>query len=115
MAEITDLTLMEAAGALRAGELSPEELTRGCFGRIQALDGPVPAFLHVADDLALEQAQAADRRLAAWRRAGTEPPSLLAGIPLAVKDVLCLQGAPATCGSRLLEGFRPPHTPTSRQ
>jgi aspartyl-tRNA(Asn)/glutamyl-tRNA(Gln) amidotransferase subunit A len=107
--------LVEAAGALRAGELSSEELTRACLNRIQALDGQVHAFLHVAEELALEQAQAADRRLAAWRRAGTEPPSLLAGIPLAVKDVLCLQGAPATCGSRILEGFRPPYTATSVQ
>jgi len=106
---------VEAAGALRAGELSSEELTRACLGRIQALDGQVHAFLHVAEQLALKQAQAADRRLAAWRRTGTEPPSLLAGIPLAVKDVLCLQGAPATCGSRILEGFRPPYTATSVQ
>jgi len=109
------MEVMEAAGALRAGELSSEELTRACLSRIQALDGQVHAFLHVSDDLALEQALAADRRLAAWRRAGTEPPSLLAGIPLAVKDVLCLQGAPATCGSRILEGFRPPYTATSVQ
>ena len=104
---------MEAAGALRAGELSSEELTRACLNRIQALDGQVHAFLHVAEELALEQAQAADRRLAAWRRTAADPPSLLAGIPLAVKDVLCLQGAPATCGSRILEGFRPPYTATS--
>jgi aspartyl-tRNA(Asn)/glutamyl-tRNA(Gln) amidotransferase subunit A len=104
---------VEAAGALRAGELSSEDLTRACLNRIQALDGQVHAFLHVAEELALEQAQAADRRLAAWRRAAAEPPSLLAGIPLAVKDVLCLQGAPATCGSRILEGFRPPYTATS--
>ena len=115
MAEITDLSLVEAAGALRAGELSSEELTRACLNRIQALDGRVHAFLHVAEELALEQAQAADRRLAAWRRAAAEPLSLLAGIPLAVKDVLCLQGAPATCGSRILEGFRPPYTATSVQ
>jgi len=104
---------VEAAGALRAGELSSEDLTRACLNRIQALDGQVHAFLHVAEELALEQAQAADRRLAAWRRAAAEPPSLLTGIPLAVKDVLCLQGAPATCGSRILEGFRPPYTATS--
>jgi len=104
---------VEAAGALRAGELSSEELTRACLNRIQALDGQVHAFLHVAEELALEQAQAADRRLAAWRRTAADPPSLLAGIPLAVKDVLCLQGAPATCGSRILEGFRPPYTATS--
>jgi aspartyl-tRNA(Asn)/glutamyl-tRNA(Gln) amidotransferase subunit A len=107
--------LVEAAGALRAGELSSEELTRACLNRIQALDGQVHAFLHVAEELALEQAQAADRRLAAWRRTAADPPSLLAGIPLAVKDVLCLQGAPATCGSRILEGFRPPYTATSVQ
>jgi len=106
---------VEAAGALRAGELSSEELTRACLNRIQALDGQVHAFLHVAEELALEQAQAADRRLAAWRRTAADPPSLLAGIPLAVKDVLCLQGAPATCGSRILEGFRPPYTATSVQ
>src|SRR3989304_1160391 len=74
MAEITDLTLMEAAGALRAGELSSEELTRACLSRIQALDGQVHAFLHVADDLALEQAPAADRRLAAWRQASPGAP-----------------------------------------
>jgi aspartyl-tRNA(Asn)/glutamyl-tRNA(Gln) amidotransferase subunit A len=107
--------LVEAAGALRAGEVSSEELTRACLNRIQALDGQVHAFLHVAEELALEQAQAADRRLAAWRRTAADPPSLLAGIPLAVKDVLCLQGAPATCGSRILEGFRPPYTATSVQ
>jgi len=113
MAEITRLTLLEAAGALRAGELSSEQLTRACLSRIAEADGRVHAFLHVAEDLALEQARAADRRLAEWRRRGGEQPSPLAGIPLAVKDVLCLQGVPATCGSRILEGFRPPYTATS--
>src|SRR3972149_11401981 len=113
LAEITELSLVEAACAQRAGELSSEELTRACLNRIQALDGQVHAFLHVAEELALGQAQAADRRLAAWRRTAADPPSLLAGLPLAVQDVLCLQGAPATCGSRILEGFRPPYTATS--
>jgi aspartyl-tRNA(Asn)/glutamyl-tRNA(Gln) amidotransferase subunit A len=115
MAEVTHLTLLEAAGALRAGELSSEELTRACLDRIAVADGRVHAFLHVAEDLALEQARAADRRLGEWRERGGDPPSPLTGIPLAVKDVLCLQGAPATCGSRILEGFRPPYTATSVQ
>jgi aspartyl-tRNA(Asn)/glutamyl-tRNA(Gln) amidotransferase subunit A len=113
MAEITDLTLMEAAGALRAGELSSEELTRACLGRIRALDPRVHAFLHVAEELALDQARAADMQLSDWRQTGGEPPALLTGIPLAVKDVLCLQGVPATCGSRILEGYRPPYHATS--
>jgi aspartyl-tRNA(Asn)/glutamyl-tRNA(Gln) amidotransferase subunit A len=73
----------------------------------------VHAFLHVAEDLALGQARAADGQLSAWRRAGGEPPAVLTGIPLAVKDVLCLQGIPATCGSRILEGYRPPYHATS--
>jgi aspartyl-tRNA(Asn)/glutamyl-tRNA(Gln) amidotransferase subunit A len=113
MADITDLTLLEAAGALRAGELSSQELTQACLSRIRALDPQVHAFLHVAEDLALGQARAADGQLSAWRRAGGEPPAVLTGIPLAVKDVLCLQGIPATCGSRILEGYRPPYHATS--
>jgi aspartyl-tRNA(Asn)/glutamyl-tRNA(Gln) amidotransferase subunit A len=115
MAELTDLTLLEAAGALRAGELSSEELTRACLERIGGLDPQVHAFLHVAEDLALEQARAADARLAAFRRQGGSPPPLVSGIPLAIKDVLCLQGMPATCGSRILQGFRPPYTATGVQ
>lgn len=115
MAALTDLTLWEAAGALRAGEISSAELTRAYLERIAALHDRVHAFLHVSQDAALRQAQAADRRLAAWRDTGGEPPPLVAGIPLAVKDVLCLEGAPATCGSRILEGFYPPYTATSVQ
>src|SRR3972149_670772 len=89
MPEITDLTLMEAAGALRAGGLSSEGLARACLSRIQALDGQVHAFLHVAEELALEQAQAADRRLAAWRRAAAGPPPPLAGRPLRPPASFC--------------------------
>src|SRR3970040_406718 len=110
MANLTDLTLLEAAAALRAGELSSVELTRACLDRIRALDSAVHAFLAVTDDLALAQAQTADD----WLRQnpGRSAP-LVHGIPLAVKDVLCVEGAPATAGSRILEGFRPPYTATS--
>src|SRR3989304_681550 len=59
-------------------------------------------------------AAAADRRLAEARRTGLPAPAVL-GIPIVVKDVLCVQGLPATAGSRILEGFRPPFTATAVQ
>ncbi len=115
MADPTELSLLEAAGALRAGEITSRELTQACLDRIQSLDAEVHAFLHVSRELALAQADAADRRLREARKDSEDVPSLLSGIPIAVKDVLCLEGAPATCGSRILEGFYPPYTATSVQ
>ncbi|MCH8875383.1 MAG: Asp-tRNA(Asn)/Glu-tRNA(Gln) amidotransferase subunit GatA [Chloroflexi bacterium] len=110
MAELTDLSMLEAASALRAGDVSSTELTRACLDRIRAIDGDVHAFLTVTDDLALAQAEAADRKFKT--RPGEELPLVL-GIPVAVKDVLCVEGVPTTCGSRILEGYRPPYSATS--
>ncbi len=110
MAALTDLSLLEAAGALRAGEVSSVELTTACLDRIRAVDSRVHAFLTVTDELALAQARTADERLG---RRTDELFPLVHGIPFAVKDVLCVEGAPATAGSKILEGFRPPYTATS--
>ncbi|MFQ5932801.1 MAG: amidase family protein, partial [Nitrospiraceae bacterium] len=110
MAVLTDLSLLEAADALRAGKVSSTELTRACLDRIQAVDGEVRAFLTVTEDLALAQAEAADQQLATRP---DEPLPLVHGIPIAVKDVLCVEGVPTTCGSKILEDFRPPYTATS--
>jgi aspartyl-tRNA(Asn)/glutamyl-tRNA(Gln) amidotransferase subunit A len=115
MADLTNLTLLESAAALRRGESSSVDLTRAFLDRIGSLDGKLNTFLTVTPDLALQRAEAADRRLAGWRRsspAGSDLPLAL-GIPVAIKDVLCLEGVPATAGSRILEGFRPPYTATS--
>jgi aspartyl-tRNA(Asn)/glutamyl-tRNA(Gln) amidotransferase subunit A len=110
MTELTDLTLHEAASALRAGDVSSSELTRACLDRIQSLDDQVRAFLTVTEDLALEQAKAADQQFGD-RSAESLP--LVLGIPVAIKDVLCVEGVPTTCGSKILEGFRPPYSATS--
>lgn len=115
MTDLTDLSLLEAAAALRAGAVSSQELTRACLDRIDNLDSAVHAFLVITPDLAKRQAAEADTRLTAWRREGGDPPSLALGIPVGVKDVLCLEGVPTTCGSKILEGFRPPYTATSVQ
>jgi aspartyl-tRNA(Asn)/glutamyl-tRNA(Gln) amidotransferase subunit A len=115
---LTDLTLSQAAAALRTGETSSRALTEACLDRIQALDpgaAGLHAFLSVAADEALGRADEADARLAAWRRGQGPEPHPLAGVPLAIKDVLCQRGAPTTAGSRILAGFRPPYTATAVQ
>jgi aspartyl-tRNA(Asn)/glutamyl-tRNA(Gln) amidotransferase subunit A len=112
---LTDLSLQQATALLRAGQVSSVELTQACLVRIEALDPDLHAFLAVTLELALAAARAADARLAAWRRDPASPLQPLTGIPLAVKDVLCWRGVPATAGSRILEGFLPPYTATAVQ
>jgi aspartyl-tRNA(Asn)/glutamyl-tRNA(Gln) amidotransferase subunit A len=113
MNDLVSLSLLEAADALRKGNVSARDLTDACLDRIAALDDAVHAFLAVTPDLAQKQADAADRRLIAWRRDQDEDIPPLLGIPIAVKDVLCVEGVSTTCGSKILEGFRPPYSATS--
>jgi aspartyl-tRNA(Asn)/glutamyl-tRNA(Gln) amidotransferase subunit A len=114
---LTDLTLHEAAALLREGSTSSLELTEACLARIGQLDPGLRAFLTLCPDLARAAARDADTRIAAWRRDGGQQDVLdpLAGIPLALKDVLCLQGTRTTAGSRILEDFVAPYTATAVQ
>jgi aspartyl-tRNA(Asn)/glutamyl-tRNA(Gln) amidotransferase subunit A len=112
MAELTTFSLAQAAAALRRGEFSSRELTQAYLQRVQRFDPLLHAFLAHTPELALAQADQADRRLAEARKSqGDSLPPLL-GIPLAVKDVLCVAGVPCTCGSRILERFIPPYHAT---
>jgi aspartyl-tRNA(Asn)/glutamyl-tRNA(Gln) amidotransferase subunit A len=97
---------------LRRGEFSSRELTQAYLERIQRLDPHLHAFLAHTPELALAQADQADRRLAGARKSPGDALPPLLGIPLAVKDVLCVAGVPCTCGSRILEGFIPPYHAT---
>src|SRR5215211_6814753 len=100
--ELTDLTVVQALGRMRAGEISSEELTRAYLERIERLDrGLIQAYVTVTPELALEQAQAADER----RRAGDEAPLL--GVPMALKDLALTRGVRTTCSSKMLEEFIP--------
>jgi aspartyl-tRNA(Asn)/glutamyl-tRNA(Gln) amidotransferase subunit A len=89
---------------LEGGVLSSHELTRAYLDAIEARDGTIRAFLHVDGERALDQARRVDAKRARGEAVGS-----LAGVPVALKDVLCTSGTPTTCGSRMLEGFLPPY------
>jgi aspartyl-tRNA(Asn)/glutamyl-tRNA(Gln) amidotransferase subunit A len=103
------MTISELRHLLDDRELSAQELLGLHLERIDAADADVKAFLRLTTASAAEQAQAADRAL----RDGSAGP--LAGIPMAVKDVLCVKGVETTAGSQILKGFKPPYTGTAVQ
>ena len=100
-------TAAEMADALAKGETTSVALTQAHLDRISAVDGQVKAFLHVDSEGALSQAQDVDAR-----RAKGEKLSAIAGVPLALKDVLAQKGVPTTAGSKILQGWRPPYDST---
>jgi len=107
---VTDLTRLPAAtlaGLLASGDVSSVEATRAHLDRIDAVDADVHAFLHVAGDKALATAEAIDARRAAGDALGP-----LAGVPVAIKDVLATVDMPSTSGSKILEGYLPPYDAT---
>ncbi|CAN5146121.1 Asp-tRNA(Asn)/Glu-tRNA(Gln) amidotransferase subunit GatA [soil metagenome] len=103
---LIQLTASELASKLAAGEVSSVEVTRANLDRIAAVDGDIHAFLHISAD-ALDTAAAVDAK-----RARNEKLSPLAGVPIAIKDVLCTIDMPSTAGSRILEGWVPPYDAT---
>ncbi len=107
MSELIRRTATELAAVIASGEVSAVEVTRAHLDRIGAVDQAVHAFLHVDGDRALAAAAEVDRRRVAGEALGP-----LAGVPLGLKDVLTQSGAPTTCGSKILEGWRPPYDAT---
>jgi aspartyl-tRNA(Asn)/glutamyl-tRNA(Gln) amidotransferase subunit A len=113
MSDLTDLTLLESIQALRKGEVSSRQLVQASLDQIQHLDPLINAFITLAPENALEKAIQADRLWAEWRHDNSLPLPALLGTPIAIKDVLCVRGLPCTCGSRILENYRPPFNATT--
>jgi len=101
---ILGATTGELLARLDRGDVSAVEVTTAYLDQIASLDDRVGAFLHVEREGALQQAASVDSR-----RKNKEPLGPLAGIPVAVKDVLCTKDQPTTCASKMLAGFRPPY------
>ncbi len=104
---LIDRTATSLLADLTACRISSVELTQAYLDQIAHHDGSVRAFLRVRPDEALARAREIDQRRLTGRPLGR-----LAGLPVAVKDVLCTQGEPTTCGSKMLQNFRPPYDAT---
>ena len=107
MSELTRRSASELADLVASGEASAVEVAQAHLDRITAVDGDLHAFLHVDADGALAAAKAVDER-----RAAGEALSPLAGVPLAMKDVVVTHGLPTTAGSKILDGWVPPYDAT---
>ena len=104
---VHDLTAMELRGRIAAGQVSSVEATRAILDRIDRLNPIVGAYLSVFPERALDAAQEVDRKIAAG-----QPVGALAGVPIAIKDVLCTTFGTTTCGSRILQDFHSPYDAT---
>ena len=101
------LTAHELHDKLKAREITAVELTESVYERIEAVEPHVKGYLTLTKDIALEQANAAD---AGFQNGDNMSP--LAGIPIAIKDVICTKGVRTTCASKILSNFVPPYDAT---
>jgi len=107
MSDLIRKDASELAGLVSSGEVSAVEVAQAHLDRIAAVDGAVHAFLHVDTEGALASAAAVDAKVKAGEKL-----SVLAGVPLGLKDILATNGLPTTCGSRVLDGWIPPYDAT---
>src|SRR5262245_13062300 len=97
-------TAVEILHALDRGEATAEAVTTAFLDAIRKREPKVQAFLHVDEQGTLAQARDIDAK-----RKRRDPLGPLAGVPVAIKDVLCTRGQPTTCGSKILQQFVPPY------
>ena len=106
--DLEGLTIDAARAAIASGEATATALAEAHYARIAQVDGPINSFLALSRERAMAQAAKIDQMAAK----GDSLPAL-AGVPVGIKDVLAMQGAPATAGSLILKGYRPPYDATA--
>ncbi len=106
--QLCDHSATELAKMLRKGEVSSREITESVLQRIDDKEDAIHAFITVTPEIALRQADLADKKFRENKRT-----SLLNGIPIAIKDNMCTQGIATTCGSKILGNYIPPYDATA--
>ena len=104
---LNEFTAHELSTRMRTGEITAKEITAAVLEKIEATEPEINAFISVTPEQALTRAEEVDERRAAGEKLGP-----LAGIPLAIKDIICIEGGRTTCGSRILENFVAPYDAT---
>lgn len=105
--KITRMTLLELSDAMQRGDLTSREVTQAYLDRIHQVEGKVQAYISLNEEEALRQADECDKK----RQQG-EKVSPLCGIPVAVKDNICVKGGKTTCASKMLADFVSPYSAT---
>jgi len=106
--ELESLTIDGAKAAVASGEVTATALAEAHYTRIAVEDVAINSFLALSRERAMAQAAKIDGLVAKG-----EPLPVLAGVPVGIKDVLAMQGAPATAGSLILKGYLPPYDATA--
>ena len=106
--ELCDKSTAELARMLKKGDVSSREITESVFMRINEREETVNAFITITRETAFKQAAIADQRIRS-----REPVSMLNGIPVAFKDILCTKDIRTTCGSHILRDFVPTYNATA--
>jgi aspartyl-tRNA(Asn)/glutamyl-tRNA(Gln) amidotransferase subunit A len=107
MSELFKLGVKEASDLIAKGEITSTELTQSIIDRVHAEDGRIGAYLTFDEEGALSAAKEADAAIKAGTLSGP-----LAGIPIAIKDLINVKGQPCTCASKILKGYVSPYDAT---
>lgn len=102
--ELPFLSIGEASGLIKKGEISPVELAESVLDRVSRLDGELNTYITVMGEKAIDAAKTAEKEISSGKYRGP-----LHGIPIGLKDIFVMKGVPATCGSKMLENFIPPY------
>lgn len=115
MSNLNDISAHEAIALLRKGDISSVDLTEASLNQIKKNEPALHAFITPTPELALEHAVRSDKLLKEYRDRKNDNIPRLLGLPIVIKDVLCLKDIRCTCGSRILDNFTAPYTATAVQ
>ena len=112
MKDILSYSAIELGKKIAAGEITSVEATKAYLDHIGAVEKEINAYITVDTEGALKAAEEADKRIAEKKASG-EKIGPFEGVPVAIKDNMCIEGMLTTCASHILDGFKPTYTSTA--